>query len=233
MAEEMNVRAKFGTATAAMAILAVIILVITAIPSPAQADGVVSIYNAPPTFVSVKIQDTGSRIVVVVEVSDYNGWENIYRVDLNVTDSYGNVIESASYLQYPNNESDQRIDEFRDLKGGVLLPQECDVERFPYQPPSTGGWGPDWFNATYQRVTFVFKPFSGYRIMLRAYDKKMAYCENIVPFSSEYRVPPVIDNPSVSVGISLIVSILAGVAIYMHRRSSNKLAQIAEEKIGG
>jgi len=229
----MKARGVSRIAIAAISFLAAIILITTLVPAPVSADGVVTLYNAPPTFVSLKIQDVESRIVVTVEVSDYNGWEDIYQLRINVTDVYGNIIESAVYSQYVTNESEERIDEFRDIRGGVLLPHESDVERFPYRPPAGGGWGPDWFNATYQRMTFIFKPFSGYKIIVTAYDRKMVSCQNVLPFSSQYRVPPVIDNPAVPIGISMIVAAVAAIVMYMHRKNNNKLAQIAEEKLGG
>lgn len=218
----------------AAVVMFIAFLIIASYPvQTVRADGVVTIYNAPPTFVGVKIQDVESRIVMTVEASDYNGWEDIFRVYINVTDVYGNVIESAVYSQYPTNDSDQRIDEFRDLRGGVLLPDESDVERFPYNPPTGGGWGDDWFNATYQRMTFVFKPFSGYRILITVLDKKMVSSEYVGPFTSTYSIPPVVDNPTIPISISLIVAIVAGALIFIHRKGSNKLARLAEEKLGG
>ncbi len=220
-------------AKAAVILMVVIITFSSYHMQIAKGDGVVTIYNAPPTFVTVKIQDVESRIVMTVDVSDYNGWEDIFRVYVNVTDIYGNIIESALYSQYPSNSSDQRVDTFSDLKGGVLIPEESDVQRFPYSPPSGGGWGKDWFNATYQRMTFVFKPFLGYRIIVTAYDRKEVSCEYVGPFSSQYSVAPAMENPTVPIGISLIVAMVAGLLVFQQRRSSNKLARLAEEKIGG
>ena len=212
----------------------VFVMILSAYPmAPSRGAGVVSIYNAPPTFPTVKIQDVQSRIVVTVEVSDYNGWEDIYKVRINITDSFGNIVEQAEYSQYPSNESDSRIDEFKDLKGGALISKESDVERFPYRAPSGGGWGTDWFNSTYQRMTFVFKPFSGYRILVTAYDRKMVSCVYTGPFNSEYEVPPVIENPTIPITISFIVAAVSGLILYIHRKDNNKLARLAEEKIGG
>ncbi len=223
---------RLGAKAAAVFMLVVIIISSFSLPS-ARADGVVTIYNAPPTFVSVKIQELDSRIVMSVEVSDYNGWSDIYRLYINITDVYGNIVESAVYSQYPSNDSDQRIDEFRDLRGGSLIPAESDVERFPYTPPSGGGWGKDWFNATYQRMTFVFKPFSGYKIELKVFDRKFVSAEYFGPFTSSYSVPPVMEKPTIPISISLIVAIVVGLLLFQRRKSSNKLAKLAEEKIGG
>lgn len=199
----------------------------------AKGAGIISIYNAPPSFVTVKILDSGERIQVIVEVSDMNGWEDIFRVYVNTTDSRGNLVESALYSQYPGNSSTHRIDLFSESAGNSFIPGESEVTRFPYTQPGGGGWGRDWFNATYQRMTFVFKPFSSYRIHVEAFDRKMEKCEYNGPFSSKYEEPPIISDPTVPLGISLVIASGAGAALYVKRRQSNKMARLVEERMRG
>ncbi len=193
----------------------------------------ISIYNSPPTFYTVKILDTQDRIQVIVDISDMNGWEDIWKVYVNITDSSGNLVESSVYQQYMSNTSTNRVDLFSDISGNSLIPAECEVERFPFTGGGGGGFGKDWFNATYQRITFVFRPFSGYYVHIEGFDRKTNRCEYAGPFSSEYQEPPLIEDPVVPLGLSLVIAAGGGAALYMHRRHSNKLAQIVEEKMGG
>ncbi len=197
--------------------------------------GVVTIYNTPPTFVNVKILDLGEEIQVVVEVSDMNGWEDIYRVYVNATDSSGNLVESALFSQYSTNSSINLINEFSELRGNSLVvgDQGSDVLRFRTTPAGAGGWSADWFNGTYERITFVFKPFSAYRVHVTALDRKMERCEYSGPFTSEYQEPPLIEDPMVPLGLSLVIAAASGTGIYIHRRYSNRIAQLVEEKVGG
>ena len=214
-------------------ILLMLIAVMANISLQSKGKEIISISNSPPSFVTVKVLDSGERIQVIVEVSDMNGWEDIFKVYVNTTDSKGNLVESALYSQYPGNTSTDRIDLFSENAGNSLIPGESEVTRFPYTPPSNGGWGKDWFNATYQRMTFVFKPFSSYRIHVEAFDKKMAKCEYSGPFSSEYQEPPLIENPVVPLGLSLIIAAGSGTGLYVHRRHSNKMAKLVEERMRG
>ncbi len=204
------------------------LFIISGIVAPSVRGAEISIYNSPPTFVDIKIIDTDERIQVVVEVSDMNGWEDIWKVYVNVTDMNGNLVESALYQQYMTNSSGNRVDLFSD-SSNYLIPGESDVMRFPFTSVSSK----DWFNATYQKITFVFRPFSGYYIHVEAFDKKSNKCEYSGPFSSKYEIPPVVENPVVPLGISLVIAAGTGAGIYVHRRHSNRLAQLAEEKTGG
>ena len=214
------------------ALVSIALLLIFGVLMPSVEGAEISIYNSPPTFVTVKIMDTGERVQVIVEVSDMNGWEDIWKVYVNITDISGGIVESSLYLQYMTNTSTNRVDLFSELEGNSLIPSESEVQRFPFSG-SAGSVGTDWFNATYQRMTFVFRPLSGYYVHITAFDKKLNKCEYGGPFSSKYEEPPLIDNPVVPLGLSLVIAAGAGAAIWMHRKHSNKLAQIVEEKMGG
>jgi hypothetical protein len=185
-----------------------------------------SVYNTPPSFVEIKIIDMGNRIEVVVDISDMNGWEDIRKVYVNATDSHGNMVESALFTRQKN-----RLTNFSDIEGGALIPSESTV--IASTPANVGPNSPDWFKAVHERINFVFKPFSAYYVHITGLDKDSEKCQYSGPFSSEYHEPPIIENPVVPVGISLIISVAAGVGIYVHRKHSNKLAQLAEEKMGG
>ena len=232
----MRTSRRAGFAKAAVALIFITMLFLPFISSYSNAAGVVTIYNSPPLFKSINIQDEGTRIVITVDVSDFNGWEDIYCVYVNATDSGGNIVESALYRQYASNGSSQMMDQksrFSDLSGGFLIPDESDVETFHYQQSGSGGWGSDWFNATHELITFVMKPFSALQVKITAFDRKMAHCEQISPFSSSYSNPPLIDNPTVPLGLSLIIAAGVGSGIYMYRRNSNKMAKLVEEKMRG
>jgi hypothetical protein len=230
-----SMKGKYRQMFARAAVISLVfIIILSAYPIMPSRGAGATVFSTPPTFFTVKVQDVESRIVVTVEVSDYNGWEDVYKVQINITDSFGNIVERAEYSQYSSNVSNaSRIDEFKDLKGGALIPKESDVERFPYKVLPNGNLAPDWFNSTYQRMTFVFKPFSGFRILVTAYDRKMLSCVYTGPFNSEYEVPPVIENPTIPITISLIVAGVSGIILYIHRKENNRLARLAEEKIGG
>lgn len=216
-----------------MCLVSLALLMVSGALAPVGEGAEISIYNSPPTFVTFKILDLGERIQVILEISDMNGWEDIWKIYVNVTDIEGNIIESALYQQYMANTSTNRVDLFSELRGNSLIPAESEVERFPFSGVGAGGFGKDWFNATYQRMTFIFYPFSGYYIYVEAFDRKLNKCEYSGPFSSAYEEPPLIENPMVPLGLSLVIASATGAGIYVHRRHSNKLAQLAEQRVGG
>lgn len=194
-----------------------------------------SVYNDPPSFVEVKIIDSGERIQIVVDVKDMNGWEDIRKVYVNTTDSKGNIVESALFTQKKVPDSYRKLlytyYNFSNIIGNSLLPDESIANAS--NPPNVGPSSPDWFKAVHERINFVFKPFSAYYVHITAFDRKMNRCEYSGPFSSEYQEPPMIENPVVPLGISLVIASATGAGVYVHRRHSNKMAQLVEEKMGG
>lgn len=191
-----------------------------------------SVYNDPPSFVEIKIIDSGERIQVIVDVKDMNGWEDILKVYVNATDSKGNIVESALFTQkvtYSYRKLLYTNYSFSNIIGNSLLPDESIANAS--NPANLRG--PDWFKAVHERINFIFKPFSAYYVHVTAFDKKMKKCEYSGPFSSEYQEPPMIENPVVPLGISLVIAAAAGAGLYVHRKHSNKMAQLAEEKMGG
>jgi hypothetical protein len=191
-----------------------------------------SVSNVGPTFVKINIIDIGDRIEIVLDILDMNGWEDIRTVYVNATDSHNNTVESALFKQdarYGKSQLTYTDYNFSNVIGNSLLPGESIAETS--NPRNIQG--PDSLKATREKITFVFKPFSAYYIHISAFDKKGEKCEESGPFSSEYHEPPIIENPVVPLGASLIAASAAGVGIYVHRKHSNKLAQLAEEKMGG
>jgi len=197
----------------------------------------VGVWNSPPTFVSMSIPDTDTEIAVVINVSDYNGWADIYMVVLTVKDDAGAVVQEVVYKQYPANTSSVRVDTFEETAGSFMKPKNpedpysgCRVRRF-----SGVGWFED--NTT-QEVTFLFHPFAGSTIDVLMEDSKGLTSFHEGPFTDRFKdvlppPPPVFDNPAVPVTISTMVAAVGAAVAVTGRMKSNKMARMVMRMKGG
>ncbi|MCK4718933.1 MAG: hypothetical protein KAT70_09710, partial [Thermoplasmata archaeon] len=141
----------------AMLLIAVLSVVMLTILPFQEAEGAgVGVWNSPPTFVSMEVRDDNDTITLILNASDYNGWEDIFRINVKVTNETGGIIQEAIYQQYNTNTSNIRTDEFTQPVNSPsqnLIIERCRVKRFFEE-----GW---FLENTTQQVTFYFKPFGG------------------------------------------------------------------------
>ncbi|MCD6461367.1 MAG: hypothetical protein J7L61_01330 [Thermoplasmata archaeon] len=191
----------------------------------------VGVWNSPPTFASITVKED-DRISLYLNVSDYNGWEDIFRVTVDIYNPDGDLVESVIYQQYPSNVSSVRIDEFTEARGEFLIPPDEDnfyagshVRRF-----SGEGW---FIDNTTQEIVFIFKPFAGTRMRVVAEDSKGEMGVHQGPFSSKYIATPLVEGAAVPLSISLIVSAVGATLVTVDRYHNNKLAMRLMRMRGG
>ncbi len=207
--------------------LAIALSAVLFLPSQSQGAGTgVGVFNSPPTFVSLSIIDHVDRVGIYVSISDYNGWDDIASVNVRITDSRDRLISNMTYYQY--NADGVRTDSFVDNLGDFLIPPDPNhptttsyVERF-----SGVGWFED--NTT-QKMVFMIQPLNGAFINVTAYDRDGASCSFEGPFSAQYSEPPIINNITIAVGVSLIAATGASAYAVYGRKNSNKMARKIEE----
>lgn len=193
--------------------------------SAANGSGV-GVKNTPPTFSSIEIIEGNDTYSIDVTVSDYNGRNDIYEVNVAILNQDNdNLLANFSYRQYQsNNRSDRvRIDTFEDLKGDYLLEEESTVERYV---------GSDWYREnTTITINFVIKPPPGKDLKIRAYDmnEEIGYYQG--PITSETEVKTIIEGKTIPIIFSSFsAASITGVIIF-DRINKNSLAETARKKM--
>lgn len=210
----------------AFSTLVLALSVLLLIPSLSLGAGTgVGVFNSPPTFVDLSIIDHVDRVGIYVSISDYNGWDDIASVNVRIVDAKDRLISNMTYYQY--NSDGSRTDSFVDNLGDYLIPPD------PAHPSTTSYvqryHGVGWFeDNTTQRMVFMIQPLNGAIINVTAYDRDGASCSFEGPFSAQYSEPPVINNITVAVGISLITAAAVSSYALYGRRESNKMARRIE-----
>ncbi len=186
----------------------------------------VGVFNSPPTFVGLSIIDHVDRVGIYVSISDYNGWDDVASVNVRIVDAKDRLISNMTYYQY--NAAGVRVDSFVDNLGDYLIPPDTNhpsttssVQRFK---------GVGWFeDNTTQKMVFMVQPLNGAIINITAYDRDGASCSFEGPFSAQYSEPPIINNITIAVGISLIIAAAVSSYLFYGRRLSNSMARKIEK----
>ncbi len=186
-------------------------------------EGGVGVVNTPPTFVSIDINETDDLYYINVNVSDYNGRGDIYRVFVNIYDTDDEMISNISYQQWDSTDraTASRIDAFMEHRGDYLVSGE--VIRYV---------GNDWFleNTTLE-LQFVLRPLDGKTINIRASDFNMEEAFYEGPITSKTLVQPIIEGRAIPLVISMMTAGLGTAAVVYDRRNKNVLAQTVRKKM--
>ncbi len=127
----------------------------------AQVPGV-TVINVPPEFSSLDIRTENSHQVIDIVVSDYNSWEDIRQVDLQILNEEGSQLAHVAFMQYTDNESIPSAQRFEELLGEVL-DRDLSVIAYSTTPASIK-------DRTEIRITFVINPISGRWLNVTATD---------------------------------------------------------------
>ncbi len=206
-------------------LILIAVLVLNSTASAQNAGGGVGVLNTPPTFVSIDITEIDDHYHIEAVVSDYNGRNDIYSLDVNIIDANNNMISNFSYYQWDSTDrtTASRIDSFVDHEGDYLVREECNIERYV---------GSNWFmENTTITVRFVVRPLDGKTITIRAHDFRMeeAYYEG--PVTSKIAVQPIIQGRAIPIIVSVITAGIGTGAVIFDRRNKNVLAQTVRQKM--
>lgn len=156
-------RAEGAAAKAAiLSILLVLLASLGAAPAQAQGSGI-TVINVPPQFSGIDIRSVGGLNYIDVTVSDYNSWEDIFRVRVEVLAVDGGTESSVAFQQYPTNTSSSRQPGF-DQTVGEYLVRDLTSEDHSTQTTTV----PD---RTEMHLTFVLSPVKGQWINVTASDR--------------------------------------------------------------
>lgn len=214
---------KRGFAAAAM--VAIIVLAGTV----ARGDSGVGVLNNPPTFLDISVGDYQDYIVININVSDTNGWRDVFYVNLEILDGDGNVVENATYSQHDTNTTyDVLNDLFTENSGSSLSQELCDVQR--YSSLGTGVESYFFYENTTLYIRFGFSQFQGKTLRVTGVDIQHATCFYEGPFSSTYRPEPFVKEKDLVILVSVsILMAIGGSLIFAYRRGlSNRMARKIE-----
>lgn len=151
-------RVGVGLSVVALALMA---LALTSPVARAQEPGV-TVINVSPEFSTLDIGTQNGLHHIDVVVSDYNSFGDILQVDVEILDSGNTQIAHVQFLQYAPNDTSQRLDEFREYVGQVLVRDQSAVS-YSADPQTLQ-------ERTEIRVTFVISQVTGRWLRVTAID---------------------------------------------------------------
>lgn len=141
--------------------LALLLMSLASVPVEAQVPGV-TVINVPPEFSRLDIRSENSHQFIDIVVSDYNSWEDIRQVDLQILDEEGMQMAHVAFLQYDENETIPASQRFEELLGQIL-DRDLSVIAYSTNPVSVA-------DRTEIRITFVITPVTGRWLNVTATD---------------------------------------------------------------
>ncbi len=205
------------------AYLAFIFLFVLAIMpvSDGQSTGV-SVANVAPEFSKLNITRLNGYYHAVVIASDFNGWEDISSICVEIYADEGADYMDASFDYRQVLNDDGSVDDvFNDTYGGWLS-------------PSTSSYG-RWSGSTYRsvcflNVTFHFKPHDGKLVHITISDKAGETAEYWGPFATVEDIE-VTQKAQVTVFVSFVAATIGTAIMVAHRYGRNKVLAELHEKI--
>ena len=189
-----------------------------------RADSGVGVLNTPPTFLDISVGDADGYIVVNINISDGNGWKDVFLVNVVILDGNGAVVENATYQQHDTNTSyDVVNDKWTDNYGENLAADRCAITRY---------FNTSWYleNNTLN-LKFYFDQFQGKTISVTGIDVRHESCISEGPFSSTYRPEPLVKKEIeviALISVSVIAAIILGLVMTYRRVLNNRLARKIE-----
>jgi hypothetical protein len=130
---------------------------------PVRGDGTgVTVIDVPPQFNSLDIRTQDGLNYVDVVVSDYNSWQDIFRVRVEVLNDLRAPVADVGFQQYPTNSSTVPQPTFNQSVGNYLV-QDLSSARHSSQSVTIP-------QRTDLRLTFVLNPVKGAWINVSATD---------------------------------------------------------------
>lgn len=116
-------------------------------------DGGVTVINVPPQFSGFRIATQDGLNYIDVVVSDYNSWQDIFRVQVEIESDTQAPVADVAFQQYPDNATLQRQPQFTESVGSFLV-RDLSSATFNTQPVTIP-------ERTEMRITFVMSPVNG------------------------------------------------------------------------
>lgn len=160
------------------------------------------------------------EIRVVVVVSDYNGFEDIYTVSVALY-YFDDLQTSARFVQYDiRDNTTTRNPRFEDTFGGFL------TQHATWQNVKSTNWIEE---NTSLRVEFFFQPVPVTDVEVGSNDLTMMSISISVSISPSAR-PSTIRDPYIPWTIALVIGATVAGAFFWVRKTSNGLARLAEQR---
>ena len=177
-----------------------LILIIYLAPVNANPGGAgVGVLNVKPTFSYIHFSSADGVHMIEVNVSDYNSWEDIYKVTLTFTADDG-PITVISYTQYSNrSDMSSRVDWFNESYGNYLIRDRTNIT---YRVFSGGAEERCCLN-----ITFTFRPIEALKVVVVAEDLSGAVAVSRVDYPPLFGGIPMEQEPVSTDLIALVLSI--------------------------
>jgi len=181
----------------------------------------VSVLNVAPEFAKINVTRLNGYYHAVVIASDFNGWEDISCISVEIySDEDANYLDASFEYRQVINEDGSVDDVFNDTYGGWLSVDTSSIGRWS---------GKTYRSACFLNVTFHFKPHNGKLIHITIKDMAGDSAEYWGPFSTVEDIEN-IQKAQISVFVSFIVATIGTAIMVAHRYGRNKvLAQLYEK----
>lgn len=165
-------------------------------------DGV-TVINVPPQFSGFRIATRDGLNYIDVVVSDYNSWEDIFRVEVKIQGEATASVADVAFQQYPDNVTLQRQPQFTESVGSFLV-RSLSSATYNVQPVTIP-------ERTEMRITFVMSPVNGKLLSVTTTDLAGLQAFAQVEYSAGFlsRLPAVNNWILVAVALTFAVVLVA------------------------
>lgn len=178
--------------------------------------------NDSPSWINIDVEHADDIVFVHLAIKDLNGWDDIYMIQVNVTDNYDYPLSQVIFRLYQDITSTTLLIEWEEIVGSHLVREQSSwmaVDVYPWTTPDVS------LKEVGLNVTFAFNAFSGDKISVTALDKGLASCEYVGPF------PEISDQKGISgfplfwvlvIVVILLIVVIIIVGVWAVTRTVNK-----------
>ncbi len=130
-------------------------------PARGQEPGV-TVINVPPEFSAIDIGSANGLHRIDMLVSDYNSWQDIFRVDVEILDGARSPVARVVFQQYDSNETLEGNPRFVETLGAILI-RDLSSHSYAVDPTTIA-------ERSEVRITFVITPVTGRWLRVTATD---------------------------------------------------------------
>ena len=159
----------------------------------------VGVLNVKPTLSYVHFSSADGVHMIEVNVSDYNSWQDIYKITLTFTADDG-PISVISYTQYSNrSDMTSRVDWFNETRGHYLLKDKTEIVYRVFN-------GSTVTQKCNMNITFAFRPIEALKVVVVVEDLGGEKASAVVDYPPLFGGVPMEHEP---ISTDLIAIVLA------------------------
>ena len=195
----------------------------------------VGVLNVPPEYSRTRVVQQDNNIRVYLTVSDYNSWEDIYKVTVSL-DYYGSETATFTFKQYEDTTSYEKINEFSETSRENDLLQN---EKCSYSHSDKKETVEDRCNFI---IVFVFRTTWFTRLNILTYDREGLTATTHIDYdmeemmrSSNMIMIPWLDGPILveisSFILNLIALVVGAIGVIYFAKKMKIMRMVSYEKV--